>query len=94
MPGAHRWALTGPCPAPGVSAGDQLPGAGSGAAPRPAGQRKGTHDVGAQGAEGPCAAGEQVAAVEWQEDLDVVLTVTLGKEGEDVRPKPATRSHR
>lgn len=37
----------------------------------------GTHNVGAQGAEGCCAAGEQVAAVERQKDLDVVLTVSL-----------------
>lgn len=34
-------------------------------------------NVGADGAEGCCAAGEQVAAVEWQEDFDVVLTVPL-----------------
>lgn len=56
-------------------------------------RRRGTHNVGAHGAEGPSAAGKQVAAVEWQEDLDVVLTVTLGKEEEDVRPKPVTRGH-
>lgn len=37
----------------------------------------GTHDVGTQGAEGRGATGQQVAAVEWQEDLDVVLTVSL-----------------
>lgn len=43
--------------------------------------RRGTHHVGAQGAEGPSATDVQVAAVERQEDLDVVLTVTLGKEG-------------
>lgn len=36
-----------------------------------------THNVSTQGAEGSRATGEQVAAVEWQEDLDVVLTVTL-----------------
>jgi hypothetical protein len=47
----------------------------------PPGRRKSTHNVGTQGAEGRCATGEQVAAVEWQEDLDVVLTVTLGKGG-------------
>lgn len=47
---------------------------------RPAsGVRRGTHNVGADGAEGCCAAGEQVAAVEWQEDFDVVLTVPLGR---------------
>lgn len=43
--------------------------------------RRGTHDVGAQRAEGAGAAGEQVGAVERLEDLDVVLTVALGKEG-------------
>lgn len=53
----------------------------------------GTHDVGAERAEGAGAAGEQMAAVEWQEDLDVVLTVALGKEGQDVRLKPAARGH-
>lgn len=37
----------------------------------------GTHNVGARGAEGLGAAGDQVAAVERQEDLDVVLTVPL-----------------
>lgn len=40
-----------------------------------------THYVGAQGAEGRGATGEQVAAVEWQQDLDVVLAVTLGEGG-------------
>lgn len=44
-------------------------------------ERRGTHHVGAQRAEGPSATDVQVAAVERQEDLDVVLTVTLGKEG-------------
>lgn len=49
--------------------------------PRASRGRRDTHDVGAQGAEGPSAAGEQVAAVEWQEDLYVVLTVTLEEGG-------------
>lgn len=52
-----------------------------------------THDVGAERAEGAGAAGEQVAAVEWQEDLDVVLTIALGKEGQGVRLQTATRGH-
>lgn len=43
--------------------------------PQAAAQR--THNVSTQGAEGSSATGEQVAAVEWQKDLDVVLTVTL-----------------
>lgn len=47
----------------------------------PFSERKGTHHVGAQGAEGPSATDIQVGTVERQEDLDVVLTVTLGKEG-------------
>ena len=75
----------GPCPLPGVSARDQLPGAQRQAVPRPAagepGVRRGTHNVGAHGAEGRGATGEQVAAVEWQEDLDVVLTVPLEEGG-------------
>lgn len=36
-----------------------------------------TYNVGTHGAESGRATGEQVAAVEWQEDLDVVLAVTL-----------------
>lgn len=75
----------GPCPLAGVSARDQLPGAQRQAVPRPAagepGVRRGTHNVGAHGAEGRGATGEQVAAVEWQEDLDVVLTVPLEEGG-------------
>lgn len=70
---------------------DQAPGLGDSSRHRETGgsqashkrarAERGTHDVGAQGAEGRCAAGEQVGAVQRQEDLDVVLTVALGKEG-------------
>ena len=45
------------------------------------GVQRGTHNVGACGAEGLRAAGDEVAAVEWQEDLDVVLTVPLEEGG-------------
>lgn len=43
--------------------------------------QKGTHNVGARRAEGLRATGDQVAAVEWQENLDVVLTVPLEEGG-------------
>ena len=60
-------------------------GAERGLLPGPAGGRpgvqKGTHNVGAGRAEGLRAAGDQVAAVEWQENLDVVLTVPLEEGG-------------
>lgn len=45
------------------------------------GVQRGTHNVGARGAEGLRAAGDEVAAVEWQEDLDIVLTVPLEEGG-------------
>lgn len=61
-----------------------------------------THNVSTQGAEGCGATGEQMAAVEGQKDLDVVLTVTLwGRracqvhvchQGAKQRPPPQTQT--